>query len=228
MRISTVRIHGSVLALVALVGFPASVLASRSGPIPGVTGSPASGGPANTCAVCHAGSGGGSGSVQILSAPAAYAPGTDYLLTVKITDPTQAAAGFQLSVEDPAGVHVGTLAVVDAVNTQLNGLDPNFINHTLTGVNNSATNWVANGSSASYQIKWTAPATDIGPVTFWAAGNAVNNTGASNGDHVYTTNVTASAAEPIPTVSEWGALALAMSLLTAGTILVGRRTPRAC
>jgi hypothetical protein len=52
-------------------------------------------------------------------------------------------------------------------------------------------NWAANGNSATYNVQWQAPATDMGSLTSWAAGNAINNSFFSDGDIIYLTNVSA-------------------------------------
>jgi len=169
---------------------------------------------------CH-GAGAGPGSVQILGFPSNYAPSTDYDLTIRIADNTKLGAGFQLSVEDNSGEHVGTLSLLDPTNTQFNTGNV-WVDHTLAGVNNSVTNWAANGSAANYMVRWTSPATDEGPVTAWAAGNAINNNLGSSGDTVYLTSTTANFMEMVPTVSQWGLAILAMLVLTAGSLMIRR------
>ncbi len=209
-----------------LVGYVAiSVLGSSSvfalafsgGPPSGVNGSTGSGG--SDCSVCHANSSGGAGAVQILGAPSAYVAGALYNLTIHIADPVKVGAGYQFSVEDAAGIATGTLSLVDA-NSQLNG---GFINHTSAGVTASIANWGSLGNAAEYQFTWQAPAGDAGPVTFWAAGIAINNAGGDNGDLLYLTNQSASFAGNVPTVSEWGLAIMLMSLMTAGTIIMVRQ-----
>jgi hypothetical protein len=207
----------AVLCVVVLCG---DALARRNNPPPGVTGSIASAG--NNCSICHVGSS-GSGSVQILGAPALYQFNQVYNLTVRVSDPTQAGAGFELSAEDAVGTHVGNLIVSDAINTQINTSDAGFINHTGTGVNNSVLAWAGLGNAAEYDIEWQAPASDVGTVTFYAAGNAINNNGVPSGDHIYTTSVSAIAAPAVPAVSTWGLLALTLTGMTAGTILFSRK-----
>lgn len=182
MRI--VRVAG--LGLSALFAVTTSVEARRNGPPTGVTGSVASAG--FTCAICHGGTG-FSGSVQILGAPAQYQPSIIYNLTVRIADAEQVGGGFQLSAEAPDGTFVGTLIASDPLHTQLNINDPGFIEHNNDGVDNSVNNWAALGGAAEYQIQWQAPAADAGPVTFWAAANAINNNFSPSGDHVYTTSI---------------------------------------
>lgn len=200
-----------------------SVLATAftGGPPSGVNGSTGSGG--SDCSVCHSNSAGGAGSVQIIGAPSSYLSGVLYNLTVRVEDPVKIGAGYQFSVEDAAGIAIGTLSPVDA-NSQLNG---GFINHTSAGVNTSLANWASLGNAAEFQFTWQAPAGDAGPLTFWAAGNAINHAGGDNGDLIYLTNQSAAFAGDVPTVSEWGLVILLISLMTAGTIVMVRQRPGA-
>ncbi len=173
----------------AMAALSATLIAAEaqgfsSGPPSGLTGSPGDG---ITCAVCH-GNAVGSGSVQILGAPSSYSPNETYTLTIRVSDPMQVGGGFQITVEDTLLNKVGMLLVSDAVNTQYSGGDVFWINHTLDGVNDSVTNWGALGNAAEYEVQWQAPASDIGPITFYAAGNAVNRDFDLTGDIVYTTS----------------------------------------
>ena len=213
---SKTKIYVTTVVTVLLVTSPSSVFAFRNGPPAGQNGSTASGGA--SCKACH-GNASGAGSVQIIGAPTTYQLGVLYNLTVRIEDSTQAGAGFQISAEDASGTHAGVLSVVDA-NTQANA---DWINHTGTGVNNSVSNWSSMGNSAEYDVEWEAPSSDIGPVTFWVAGNAINNNFAPTGDIVYLHNVTANASPLIPTVTEWGLLVMLLLLMTTGTLVIGRR-----
>jgi len=108
-----------------------------------------------------------------------------YDLVVRVQDDTKLGGGFQISVEDPAGNHAGLLILTDPVNTQENA---EWVNHTGDGVANSVVNWAALGNAAEYNVRWQAPEC-IGPVTFWAAGNAINNNSSSTGDTIYLTHV---------------------------------------
>jgi|CXWL01.1.fsa_nt_gi hypothetical protein len=204
--------------------------ASRFNVAAGRTGSPASG--AATCRGCH-GSTIGTGSVEILGAPDNYQANAVYDLTVRVSDTTRLGAGFQISVEDAAGNHVGALALIDPVNTELNSANTAFANHTSNGVDASVAAWAGNGNSYSYPVRWTAPSTDMGTVTFWAAGNAINNNfsqsctgGCAPGccDIVYLTTKSATFIA-VPAVSTWGMVVFTLCLMTAGTIVAGRRKP---
>jgi len=180
------------VGIVVLAFAISPALANRPGPGPGHNGSIASGGV--SCEDCH-GNVGGSGSVQIIGLPSQYAFNVIYNLTVRVADPTQAGAGFQVSAESPIGAHLGTLIRTDMANTQLVS---SFIYHTATGVNNSVANWnvLPNMQSATYNFQWRSPMTDAGPITFWVAGNAINNDFFNSGDHIYLLNTTITALPP--------------------------------
>ncbi len=172
------------LVLLAFCAAPSSVWAFRSGPPPGFNGSTASGG--NSCRLCH-GTAGGLGSVQIIGFPTQYVPSALYNIGVRVADPDKAGAGFQISFETATGMHAGTIIRTDLTGTQHNG---GWLNHTSTGVNNAVSNWFSD-DSYTYQLRWQAPAVDLGPIRAWAAGNAINNNGSSTGDTIYLTNLTA-------------------------------------
>lgn len=182
-----------VVAVLGCVLGVAPALAFRAGPPAAHNGSPQSGG--FSCRLCHGNAVGG-GSVQILGAPTEYEPNKVYNLTVRVADPAKLGAGFQLSVENGAG-HVGTLILSDTTNTRFAATKDSqnvWAEHTLTGVANTVAGWAAMGQSAQYNVRWQAPATDVGTVTFYAAGNAINNSFTNAGDTIYLTNVSATAA----------------------------------
>lgn len=207
------------LCLVVFCFLSSVVQASRHSVLPGRTGGPANGG-AN-CRSCH-GNNVGSGSVEILGAPTSYRANEVYDLVVRVSDPDKAGAGFQISVEDSLGNHIGTLSVLDAVNTTLNGDDPVYLNHTSSGVDASVTGWVSNGNSASFPVRWTAPSTDMGTVTFYAAGNAINNNSSAGGDNIYLTSRSASF-QAIPAASTWGIVVLSLGVMIAGSLVSAQR-----
>ena len=210
---------GILIGLGIVACLTQSAQASRFAVASGRTGSPGSGGA--TCRGCH-GSTVGTGSVEILGMPDNYQANAVYDLTVRVSDATKLGAGFQISAEDAAGNHIGTLSVIDAVNTALNtGV---YLNHTSNGVDAAVTGWAANGNSVSYPARWTAPSTDMGTVTFWAAGNAINNNFSSSGDIIYLTSKSASFIA-VPAVSTWGMVVFTLCVMTAGTIVAGRGRP---
>lgn len=180
-----------LVAIVAAAAIASPARAFRSGPPAAETGGPGSNG--NTCRGCHGNNSGG-GMVEILGAPTRYVANRVYNITVRVSDPVQAGAGFELSVENPAGGHIGTLVLSDPMHTRFATTSPQnafWIEHNGAGVDDAVANWLANGRSASYHIQWQAPASDAGPIKFWAAGNAINNNFTSSGDIIYLTNLSA-------------------------------------
>jgi hypothetical protein len=137
----------------------------------------------------------GTGSVQILGFPTEYQPNVLYSLSIRVADPTKLGAGFQFDVETSTGQPAGTILRTDLIHTQLNSRSsPTLwfgINHTSSGVNNSIVNWTSMGNAAVYNLSWRAPTSDAGPVTAWAAGNAINNNFTTSGDIIYLANRTA-------------------------------------
>jgi uncharacterized protein (TIGR03437 family) len=209
-----------VLAKAAMVmgTLPVLLWAYEYGPNPGYTGVPTENGGA-TCATsgCHTGTTNdpaNKGSVTVTFPNGlTYTPGVAQQLSVTVADPaaTQKAAGFELTARlasTPSSL-AGSFAATD-VNTQLlcssstnfqifKEITNNFpqtcpaaeplqyIEHTLTGFENS----VAHGLPYSYSFTWTPPATNVGNVTIYVAGNAgVGNPPLVTGDHVYATKYT--------------------------------------
>jgi len=174
----------------------ASAASAFSGGAPeGFSGGPASG--FLSCAVCHAEfpENSGPGSISITGLPPLYVPNESYVLRVRVEDPSKVGAGFQLSAEDPAGLIVGELSIIDGVNTRNAGSGAvGFITHTTDGKANAISNWTALSDGAEFDLQWRAPSGDIGPVTFYAAGVAINNGNGASGDFVYTTSAERGAA----------------------------------
>ncbi len=151
-----------------------------------------SGGPAGfgwSCASCHPLSG-GDGSAELFGVPRRYRPGELYDLTIRISDsdPEKAGAGFEISAEGITG-HEGLFHITDGVGTQFaaSGGQSPYVTHSAAGLAESLSVWDANGGSYEYNVRWEAPTEDVGPVTFFAAGNAVNDGMAFYGDQYYGT-----------------------------------------
>lgn len=189
-----------------------------SGPQDGRSGAPGEG----LCTDCHSGTANsGSGSVSITGVPAGYSLNTTYSLTVTLSDPTQQRWGFELTAIDAAGDGAGAFTVTDAVNTQLSdNAAParDYMKQTSTGT------YAGTGGSASWQFDWTAPATDVGTVTFYVAGNAANNNGSTSGDLVYTASEESTLqAIRVPMITTWGLLVLVGIMLAGAAITLRRR-----
>ena len=172
------------------------VHAFSSGPPAGYTAAPQE--LPEACAECHVPPDAGTGRISI-TAPQTYVPGQTYPVTVSHTnaDPTRLRWGFELTVLDNASDEkAGELQNTDGLTQVLNNAGPNsarqYIEHTAAGT------FVGQQNGASWTFNWTAPPTDVGPVTFYAAGNQANNDGNTSGDYIYTTFVASAPASTTP------------------------------
>ncbi len=197
--------------------FTAAVLLATAGAslVPIITlgftsggGSGVSGGPAGyetglgNCTACHEFNS-GPGTVRLVGVPKRYRAGASYDLMVHVTDADaeQKGAGFEISAEG-AGGHLGSLSIIDPVNTQYtaSGGDQDYVTHTSDGVTASIGFWRHEDNpdpgSFKYEVQWVAPDVDVGPVTLFAAAEAINDAAALFGDRFYTTHATLSYAQP--------------------------------
>ncbi|MBI3951027.1 MAG: hypothetical protein HY314_11300 [Acidobacteria bacterium] len=179
-----------LLACVGFLGFVGLTYAFSSGPLPGLTGAPGEG----NCTECHDSFGEetnrGSGSLTI-TAPPRYETGRRLTITVSLSQPGQRRWGFEITAcatetNEPAGRFV----ITDPTHTQLvQGENGRFyVEHTQAG------SYAGQTDGATWTFDWMAPETDMGPVAFYAAGNAANNDNTRLGDWIYT--VIASVAPP--------------------------------
>ena len=192
----------AVLVLLFVAG-TSSVFAFSFGPPEEKTGAPNEG----TCADagCHAGNelnlSGGSLMVTI---PETYQPNQVYEIIVSLEREWQRNPlverpsrkwGFEMTALDDNGARAGAFEVSDAANTQLKEKNSKqYIMHTAEGsaprIPNEERQWT---------LKWTAPDADIGPITFYAAGNVANGDFGITGDYIYTTQEEST--PPVPTVA---------------------------
>ena len=177
-----------VLLFVASTG---SVFAFSFGPPEEKTGAPNEG----TCADCHVGNDlNDSDGSLMLTIPETYQPSQVYEIIVSLARTGQSRWGFEMTALDGNGVGAGVFEAADAANTQLRDTaGKQYIMHTAAGS--------AQGTNDENQwtLKWTAPDADIGPITFYAAGNAANADFGATGDYIYTTE--AASTPPVPTVA---------------------------
>ncbi len=157
------------------------VLGFSTGPPPGFTGAPGE----STCTECHDAFGEetnrGPGEL-ILEHPARYELGQTVMITVRLEQAGQRRWGFQLTAltagtQEPAGEFV----ITDPVHTQIvvgqNGI--RYVEHTPRGT------FAGRPDEARWTVGWRAPEHDVGPVTFYATGNAANGDGTRLGDWIY-------------------------------------------
>lgn len=180
----------------ALLTGASLALAFSSGPPASRTGAPAIGGVVaeGVCTACHTtfplntpGA-----TVEILDVPQFYVPNTVYALRVRMTSTFASPRrwGFQITaVRSADGQGVGTFDIAGSTLMQiLNGASPyatrRYVEHTSAGT------FANNNGPVEWSFNWQAPASDLGRIMFFAAGNAANNSGTNSGDHIYTTSAT--------------------------------------
>jgi len=176
----------TVGALVLIGASLAAVPAFKTGPPPAHTG----GFGEPTCRACHsdAGLNEPGGTLTLSGAPASYEPGKTYQLDVVLRRAGMLRAGFQLAARfaegAATGAQAGTFAPADArsIVTWDTLTQVSYIEHNLAGT-------ALAGDAGHWIVRWTAPATARGPVSFNVAGNAANDDDSPLGDFIYTTAV---------------------------------------
>ena len=168
----------TMLALVCAT----SALAFSSGPLNRRTNAPGE----TTCTDCHVTFplNSGTGSLSVTGLPGAWQPLMTYDLVVTLADPNAQRWGFEFTILAPDTNSTGTLAVVDP-NTQISPAgNRTYAKHTSAGTQ------VGTTGSASWTVRWTAPAAGVGDITLYVAGNGANGNLFPTGDRIYTSSVT--------------------------------------
>ncbi|MBK8969215.1 MAG: choice-of-anchor V domain-containing protein [Saprospiraceae bacterium] len=176
----------------------------------GNTGAPGdesnSNGSPRTCSYCHFGAAGPVTFIHLIDnngdTVTQYLPGQQYKARVSMTNSNTNLTGYGFQM----------IALRDSDNADLDGFsDPG--NNT---VNNYKIATIPNGRTYAehdnvsltpvFDVVWTAPPQGTGPVTFYAAGNAVNRNGSTSGDgtdaHVLPINEAIPAGTDNPAVTE--------------------------
>ncbi|MEK6322308.1 MAG: choice-of-anchor V domain-containing protein [Acidobacteriota bacterium] len=182
----------------ALVLFTAVVAYAKiTGPDWGYTNAP---GDLGNCTACHDtfhDPDVGPGSVRMNNVPAVYNPGQQYTLSVTVQQNNRQRFGFQLTAIDQNWKRAGTLESLGSdtlVNAETGAGGRQYIEHTEIGT-------FPNGAaSRTWQIRWTAPSTDIGTVRFWFAGNAANGDRTNQNDYIYTSSASSDSPTSVVTV----------------------------
>jgi uncharacterized protein (TIGR03437 family) len=188
--------------LLCAVLLPGLTFAYEYGPDPRYTGAPGDNPLACSNMGCHTGlpAGGplnayGGAVIATFSSGSAYTPGGGPItITVSVTDPKNTHYGFQMTARLESNLANG-----QAGDFNTGGLDQlvlcddgsvkikkcpaaspvEFIEHSFPAGSQVST--------TPYTFMWTPPATNVGQVHFYVAGNSVNgNLMADAGDHVYT------------------------------------------
>ena len=179
-----------VLLLFFAVG-TGNAFANSFGPLDGLTGAPAEG----NCTQCHAGNElNAAGGSMTLTIPETYVPNEVYTIVVNLSREGQSRWGFEMTALDANGASAGAFAADEAENTQLSEAGgKQYIKQTSNGTGQGTEN------AHSWEFQWTAPDADIGPITFYAAGNAANGDFGLAGDYIHTAQ--GESTPPIPVVA---------------------------
>ena len=176
-------------------GLDRTAHANSAGPPAGYSRAP--GEEPDACAECHLLTDAGSGTIRV-EAPQSYVPGQSYQVTVRHTnaDPTRVRWGFQLTALDESEQRAGHLEPLDGFTQVLNNQGPfparQYIEHTSAGTFPGRT------GGAAWTFRWTAPATNVGVVSFYAAGNHANGDQNTSGDYIYFTFASTAFQPPSP------------------------------
>jgi uncharacterized protein (TIGR03437 family) len=213
------------LAVTGIGGaLPMLLYSFSSGPPVRRTGAPGD----QTCVVCHTGTAlnGGGGNVALAaSTGATYTPGQKVTFTITVTDSVARIYGFQATARPDSNASAGqagnwTIGTQQRVRCEDGNDIPDsgcpasgpiqFIEHARPFNTNVIT------------AEWTAPSTDVGPVTIYLAANAANGNGNNQGDHIYTTSLklTPAAGAQMPTISSGGVVS-ASNFKTASAVTPG-------
>lgn len=105
-----------------------------------------------------------------------YVPGETYTVSVDMSSDPQ-RKGFCATALDGSEAMAGSFAGSSVGGTQdYQALGRDYVSH--TGASNTS-------ASPLWGWSWTAPATNVGDVTFYVATNAANNNGSTSGDMIY-------------------------------------------
>ena len=183
----------SVVFAVLFVVSSGSAFAFSFGPPDERTGAPNE----STCAAtgCHVGNDlNVSGGSLMLTIPETYVPNEVYTIVVNLARTGQSKWGFQMTALDANGARAGAFETGPSGDTQITAANTKeYIKQTAAGA--------APGTNDlhSWEFEWTAPDADVGPITFYAAGNAANGNFVPTGDYIYTTQ--AESTPPVPIVA---------------------------
>jgi hypothetical protein len=161
----------AILLSIPLVAF--LFLGYSSGQLGQYSGSP--GDSNQSCALCHSGSS-NYNAVPTISTdiPAeGYQLGQTYSITVSVTS-NVSKHGFQITAEKSDNSKVGIFTSGTGSQT---GNSDHLVTHTTAGT-----------AMNSWTFSWTAPATDEGEITFYAAVNATNSDNDLTGDQIVLTH----------------------------------------
>ncbi len=179
VKLAIVSVFAIIFAVAGLTGdrFVVPSNASESGAPTGRTGAPGE----STCTGCH-NQNGGAGTIQVI-APASYVPGQTYQITVQHSTTNQTRFNWGFEVIPMAGSAMAGTVANTTSNTRIRVSGAkSYVTQTTAGT------FPGQSGGAVWTFNWTAPATDVGNITFYAAGIQGDNDGSESGDITVTTN----------------------------------------
>lgn len=185
---------------VAVIGFYGSfwqtkARASSAGPAPSHSGAPNE----QTCRACHTSFplNSGNGGVVVSGLPANYLPNQQIPVTVTLTHVGAILYGFQLTAVDTQGRQAGELILPNQFPAPLQLTQGVVQGNPRTYIMHTAETLLPNQpNTRTWTFTWRAPAARVGRVSFYAAGNAANNSGDTRGDHIYASSASVRAGTP--------------------------------
>jgi len=121
--------------------------------------------------------------------------------------------GFQLTALDGTSNRAGNLQNSSGLTQVLEGGpggNRQYIEHSFLGT------FQGQRLLANWTFNWVAPTSDVGPVTFYAAGNQANNNGTESGDQIYATSILAPSGATTGPPAVFGAAVNGKRLLVMG------------
>jgi hypothetical protein len=115
-----------------------------------------------------------------------YVPGQTYQIDVTVAHAGMPLFGFGFeALRTSNNSNGGTLSISNSAETQLKSVSVGGNNR--TNVVHKQNGGLSNDVH-TFSFNWTAPATNIGNIMFYTAGNAANNQGDTLGDYIYKTS----------------------------------------
>lgn len=183
-----------VFICILFFAFGGIVQGFSSGPVASRTGAPGEA----TCADCHDSFevNRGAGRVVITGLPKNYQLNQRITFKVSVNQERQKRWGFQITALDSQGKPAGQFSLTDPNTTQIiMGNGRTYVEHTSQGT------FPGQMGGAEWTMAWLAPPSDIGPVTFYVAGNAADGSSDTSGDYIYTNvNQVGAPSDPLVTL----------------------------
>ena len=186
-----------VLVGAALIALPFTAAAFKEGPYPNVTG----GFGEQSCHVCHMDNpiNAPGGRLDVEGAPAAYAAGQSYRITVSIAREGLRRGGFEIAARFASGKEKGKQAGAWKPTDDRVQLIPGAVDRALTFVqHNLAGSRTPAPGANRWTVEWIAPPEASAPVQFNVAANAANNDDSPLGDFIYVKAIRSAPARPQP------------------------------